>query len=134
MSEETKTIKENIPAPAPKPAPTPKPAPAPAPAPTNTNIELALSNGTAIGFTNTTTGKKGVLSIQNNKLLLQRSHIYTLPLTNKTLDIDKFNVVKLNKQTSKVISVMTIDDGFVHLLPLVHGITVNDKDILGGLI
>jgi hypothetical protein len=120
----------------------PKAAPAPAakkpetttPGKTNNMIKLNISPNCKIPFTNMPTGRKGIINANGNKILLQRSHIYVLPLSDEKLDIDNFNVIKLNKETSKKLSVLTIDNGNIFVIPLIHGVMLNDGDELGMMI
>lgn len=100
----------------------------------NNKIILVLEKTTKIESTKTRTGEKNILTINQNKIQLSLNTIYTIPILNKQLSLTNSNCISPIGKVSEKIQILNVENGFVKVIPMIHGVFLENKEVLGSLI
>ena len=100
----------------------------------NTEITIELEGVIKIECIRSRTGEKDYLTITNNKLALNLNNIYKIPITNKTLSLTDSNGIKCIGNINQKLDIRDVEEGFVFIMPIVHGVFINSGEVLGEII
>ncbi|MBC8427503.1 MAG: hypothetical protein H8D97_01285 [Proteobacteria bacterium] len=100
----------------------------------NTDITLVLEKTSKIECIKTRLGDSNILTTNQNKVQLTLNTIYKLPITNRELSLTESNCLSPIGKVNEKIQILNVQDGIVTVLPIVHGLFLENGEILGKLI
>lgn len=98
------------------------------------SIEIDLPTSSRIKILSTATGESNQLIVNNGKISLTKGQHYTIPIKNKSLNLDNSYFAKVFKDLRNHIQILDVSEGSVTVAPLVHNTIIKDGDLIGSIL
>lgn len=100
----------------------------------NADIILVLKNTSKIECIKVRTGERNIMTINKDNVQLSLNTLYRIPVLNKKLSLTESNCLSPIGKISEKIQIINVENGIVTVLPVVHGVFLNNGENLGKLI
>ena len=98
------------------------------------SIVLKLEKPSTIKFVMQNTGEEAPRIIHEARISLSRGTIYKLPITDIELNLQNSYVIRPSAKFADSVRILNVQNGFVTIEPIIHGIVLNNDDVIGCLI
>lgn len=93
-------------------------------------IQIDLTDCDLVEFETAATGQKSKQKTEGKNIRLLSGRIYKLPVNNKTIDSDLFNILKVYSNSANRIDVRYVKNGYACVIPLQHGVILKHDEHL----
>jgi len=94
-------------------------------------LRISLNNPTKLEFIICNTGERNTRMVHDAKFILTKNTLYKIPLTDKTISLSNFNIIKLKSTFAEYIRILDIVDGIATIEPIIHGAVVEHNSVIG---
>lgn len=94
-------------------------------------LRISLNNPTKLEFIICNTGERNTRMVHDAKFILTKNTLYKIPLTDKTISLSNFNIIKLKSNFAEYIRILDVVDGIATIEPIIHGAVVEHNSVIG---
>ena len=93
-----------------------------------------IKHGFTVDFVDLKTNIRGSSVITSDKIQLNSSKLYYVPITNSDISLDTSNIIKPKGDMAEKINIRNVSNGFVSIITLRSNLILYDGELLGWLL